>query len=230
MEWYEELDFDENPLTIETKGVGNEDVLKEAFYSIIAGSILIIEGEHGTGKTKVLKEVIKKFGGEGRVAYINCKEMQRELNVEEVITKKNGALGFLFKKYPKNMVLLLDDVEFLSVKNVERIKYFYDSNHLKSVIITTKNYENLKFNDSFKQRIRHLVKMKSISEFEALQVIRDKLGDNILSDRVIKETYKLSGKNMKKFLENCEIICKMYVQNRNLNEEDVKRVLGVRWI
>lgn len=226
MEWYEELDFDENPLSLETKGIGNEEVLKEAFYSIIAGSVLVIEGEHGTGKTKVLKEVIRKFGGEGKVAYLNCREMQRELNVEDVIARKNGLLGFMFKKYPKNMILLLDDVEFLSLKNIERIKYFYDSNHLKSVIITTKNYENLKLNESFKQRVRNVIKVKPVTEFEALQIIRDKLGENILSDRVIKETYKLSGKNMKKFLENTEIICKCYIQNKNLNEEDVKRLLG----
>ena len=61
MEWYEELDFDENPLEIETRYVGNEVLLDEVFYSIISGNILVIEGEKGSGKTRVLKEVIRKF-------------------------------------------------------------------------------------------------------------------------------------------------------------------------
>ena len=86
-----------------------------------------------------MKEVIKKFGGKGDIAFIDCKELDKELNVEKVIINKNGLSGWLFKKYPKNMILLLDNVEFLSNKNMERIKYFYDSNHLRAVIITTKD-------------------------------------------------------------------------------------------
>ena len=124
MEWYEELDFDENPLKKETKFVGNEDALKESYYSIISGNILILEGEEGSGKSKILREIIRQFGGYGRIAYISCKNISTELNIEEILVKKNGILGMLFKHYPKNMILLLDDVEHLSSKNMERIKYF----------------------------------------------------------------------------------------------------------
>ncbi|MBI5797413.1 ATP-binding protein [Candidatus Woesearchaeota archaeon] len=226
MEWYEELDLDENPFSMDTKFFGNDDALKETFYAIISGNILVLEGAEGSGKTKILKEVIRKFGGYGRIAYLNAKEMSRELNVEEVLAKKNGFLGMLFKKYPKNMILLLDDVESLSPKNVERIKYFYDSNHLKAVIIATKSYEKIHFTESFTQRIRKVFALRPLSEFEAVQVVREKIGEQVLSDRVLKETYKLSGRNMQKFLKNCEHVCKVYLaQNKSLNEEDVKRVL-----
>ncbi|MDP3728954.1 MAG: ATP-binding protein [bacterium] len=225
MEWYEELDFDENPLQKETRCVGNEEILKEAYYSIISGNILVIEGETGSGKTKILKEVIKKFGGYGRIAYINAKELQKELNVEEILAKKNGILGWLFKRYPKNMILLLDDVEHLSSRNLERIKYFFDSNHLRSIIITTKSYEKLHLSESIKQRIRKNIQLHSLSEFEAVQVFRDKLGEHILSDRTIKTAYQLSGKNTQKFLNNCEHVCKAYVANKNLTEEDVRKLL-----
>ena len=224
MEWFEELDFDENPLYIETKYHGNEELLNEAFYTIESGNILVIEGEEGTGKTKVLKEVIKKFGGKGDIAYIDCKDLDKELNVEKVIISKNGLSGWLFKKYPKNMILLLDNVEFLNNKNMERIKYFYDSNHLKAVIITTKDSSKLKLNASVVQRIRKITKIKALTEFEAVQVLRDKLGETILSDRIIKEIYKHSNKNIKNFLGNAEKICRVYIDNRNLNEEDVRKL------
>jgi type II secretory pathway predicted ATPase ExeA len=224
MEWFEELDFDENPLYIETKYHGNEELLNEAFYIIESGNILVIEGEEGSGKTKVLKEVIRKFGGKGEIAFIDCKDLEKELNVEKVIINKNGLLGWLFKKSPKNMILLLDNVEYLSNRNMERIKYFYDSNHLKAVIITTKEADKLKLNESIAQRIRKVAKVKPLTEFEAVQVVRDKLGENLLSDRIIKESYKNSNKNMKKFLENTEKVCKVYVENRNINEEDVRKL------
>jgi hypothetical protein len=122
------------------------------------------------------------------------------------------------------MILLLDNVEYLSNRNMERIKYFYDSNHLKAVIITTKEADKLKLNESIAQRIRKVAKVKPLTEFEAVQVVRDKLGENLLSDRIIKEAYKNSNKNMKKFLENTEKVCKVYVENRNINEEDVRKL------
>ncbi len=224
MEWYEELDFDENPLKNETKFVGNEEALKEAYYSIISGNILVIESGEGSGKTKILKEVIRKFGGHGRVAYVCAKALDRELNIEQILIKKNGLLGMLFKKDPKNMILLLDDVEYLNAKNLERIKYYFDSNHLRAVIITTKSFEKLHLSESMKQRIRKVITLHSVSEFEAVQIFRDKMGETILSDRIIKVVYQLSNKNIQKFLNNCEQVCKAYVANKNLTEDDVRKL------
>jgi len=71
MEWYEELDFDENPFAVDSKYVGNEDLLEEVFYSIVSGNIIIIEGGKGTGKTRVMKAIIRKFGGKGKIAYVD---------------------------------------------------------------------------------------------------------------------------------------------------------------
>ena len=225
MEWYEELDFDENQLKKDTRCVGNEEILKEAYYAIMSGNMLVLEGAEGTGKTKILREVIKKFGGYGRIAYVNCAELGKELNVEDVLIKKNGILGWLFKRYPKNMVLLLDNVEHINSRNMERIKYFFDSNHLRSVIITTKDFEKLKFTESIKQRIRKIIQLHSLSDYEAVQVFRDKLGDGILSDRSIKIIYQTSNKNTQKFLNNCEHVCKVYVTNKSISDDDIKRLL-----
>ena len=227
MEWYEELDFDENPLKKNNaRFVGNEEVLKEAYYSIVSGNILVIEGAEGTGKTKLLKEVIRKFGGQGRVAYVSAKAVDKELNIEDILVKKNGILGMVFKRYPKDMILLLDDVEHISPKNIERIKYFFDSNHLRAVLITTRSYENIHLSESIKQRVRKVIAMHPVSEFEAVQIFRDTVGETILSDRIIKVIYQLSNKNTQKFLNNCEQVCKAYVANKNLTEDDVRKLLS----
>jgi replication-associated recombination protein RarA len=221
MEWYEELDFDENPFIADSKYVGNEDLLEEAFYSIISGSIVIVESEPGMGKTRLMKEVVKKFGGKGKLVYINGRNMDKELNVESIIQKKKGWL----RKNPKNMVLLLDDVEHISEKNMERIKYFFDQNYIRAVILATNKPEELKLSDSLKQRVWKNMKMGSLSDYEAVQVVREKIGDEMLSDRIIKTVYKESGKNMKKFMENCEIMCKAFIDNKDIKEEEVKSII-----
>ncbi|MBT4174192.1 AAA family ATPase [archaeon] len=226
MEWYEELDYDENPFEVNTRMVGQENLLDEAYYTIMSGNILVIEGDEGTGKTKLLREVIRKFGGKGKVVYMNSKQIEKELNIEDIVVKKSGFMGWLFKKYPKNMVLLLDDVEKLSEKNNERIKYLFDMNHIKAVIFATKNPNKLNFTESLLQRIRKNMQVETLSDYEAVQVIREKVGNNCLNDRIIKEVYHQSDKNMKKFLENSETVCKAYVDNKEITEKDVNKILA----
>jgi Cdc6-like AAA superfamily ATPase len=228
MEWFEELEFDNNPLTAETKYIGDKNILDEAFYSIISGNMIVIEGKDGKGKTKILREVIKKFGGKGKIAYVNCKKLDKQLNIEDIVTKKNGILGSLFKKQPKNMVLLLDDVEELSERNLERIKYYFDRNYLRAVIIATKDLEALGLNESIEQRIFSTIKLKDLSGYEAVQIFRDKIGDKILTDRALKEVYKLSNNNIKEFLDNCEEICKAHVvdKEKEIKEEDIKAIIS----
>ena len=221
MEWYEELDFDENPFKEDSKYVGNEDLLEETFYSIVSGSIVIVESNEGMGKTRLMKEVVKKFGGRGRLVYINCKNLDKELNVESIIKKKKGWL----RKNPKNMVLLLDDVEHISEKNMERIKYFFDQNYIRAVILATNKPKELNLSDSLKQRVWKHMKIGFLSDYEAVQVVREKIGDEMLSDRVIKEVYKESEKNMKKFMENCETMCKAFIDNKDIKEEEVKNII-----
>ena len=58
-----------------------------------------------------------------------------------------------------------------------------------------------------------------------MQVFRDKLGDGILSDRSIKIIYQTSNKNTQKFLNNCEHVCKVYVTNKSISDDDIKRLL-----
>ena len=221
MEWYEELDFDENPFKNDSKYVGNEDLLEEIFYSIMSGNIIVLEGTKGAGKTRIMKEVVRKFGGKGKIAYINGKNLDKELNVEKIIEKKKG----LFRKHPKNMILLLDDVEHITEKNMERIKYYFDQNYVRTVILSTSKPDELKLSESLKQRVWKNLKMVPLSDYEAVQVFRERVGNEILTDRVIKEVYKESDKNMTKFMENCEIICKAFIDNKEIKEEDVKGIL-----
>jgi len=227
MEWYEELDFDENPFEMDSKFIGNEETLEELFYTIMSGNILIVEGQKGEGKTRLMKEVIRKFGGKGKIAYIDCKSLDRELNVEGLILKKKGW----FRKNPKNMILLLDNVNHITEKNMERIKYYFDQNYIRAAILATDDKENLNLSPSLKQRVWKHITMHPLTDYEAVQVIREKLGSDTMSDRIIKEVFKESEKNMKKFMENTELVCRAYIENKEIKEEDVKRILesGKKW-
>lgn len=225
MEWYEEIEFDENPFKQESKLIGFEDVVNELNYAIVSGSMIFIEGERGSGKTKLLKEAIRKFGGHGKIIYVNGRELHTELNVERLLKNRHGVLGRVFNQKPKGMILLLDDVEHISKRNCERIKYYFDQNYLRSVVFASKSLADAGLSDSVKQRLWKVLRLHELTNYEAVQLVRTKVGNDMLNDRAIKEIFRLSDRNPKKFLENCEKVCKVAAKNKSLTEEDVQAIL-----
>lgn len=225
-EWYREVDFSRNPFKATTKTFGAEDVLEEIFYAIISGNIVILEAEDGMGKTKVLNEARKKFKNKANVIYLGSEQVGNGFNIEEVLKKKAGWFRRLFDIKPKNMVLLLDDVESLTPRNSERIKYYYDQNYLRSVILATKNFGNIAISPSLVHRISRVIRVKPLSDYEAVQLVRNKIGRRLLSDRIIKVIYNLSARNTQRFLKNCEKVCQAAVYNQPITEETVGRLLS----
>ena len=224
-EWYEELDYDENPFTMEGETYGFENLINELDYAVNAGNMVLVEGEEGTGKTKLLKEMIKKYGGFRKIAYVDCKKMEKSLDIETLMKKRNGTLGRILNIKPKNMIVLLDDIDALSEKNCERIKYYYDQNYIRSVIFATRMGQTSIFSDSVKQRINKVLEMKPLSDYEAVQIVRDKVGD-LLSDHLIKEIYSMSDRNLKAFLSNCEKVSAVALKQKQISREELNKILG----
>lgn len=228
MEWYEELDFDENPFldNEDTELIGYEDFIEEINYRIIAGDVLFIEGKEGTGKTALMKRTIDKFKGKGKLVYLNGKKLEDGFNIEEVLIKKQG---WVRKKYPKKMILLMDEVQELSKKNNERLKYFYDQDYLKSIIFASKDLKLVNFTPSLKERVSKTIKLRELTEDEAIETVQRRLRDNpILNEELIKCIFKKSKKNTKDFLINCEAVCKRVVEDgrKEATKEDIGEIFN----
>src|SRR3989344_7559993 len=132
--WYDKLDFETNPFkdNEETELIGYEDLIDEMIYMINSSNIIFIEGKEGSGKTAILKKAINKFRGHGKLVFLDGKKIN-SLNVETTLIDKYGFFGKLFSQMPKDMIILFDDIENLSQKNCERMKYFYDQNYIRSI-------------------------------------------------------------------------------------------------
>ena len=128
------------------------------------------------------------------------------------------------------MILLLDNVNNLSKKNNERIKYYYDQNYLRSVVFTCIRYSRTRFSDSLKDRIgSRIIKLNPLSEGDAIELIRNRIGNSkLLTDELIIEIFRRSQKNPKKLLENCRILAQEIAKkNRNrIKYIDIIRVLN----
>jgi predicted AAA+ superfamily ATPase len=233
MEWYEELDFDENPFDtnptkFSDKMVGVEDVMEDLIYRVNAGSIVFLEGRKGMGKSSILWNVIKRYRGSGRVIYVDCEKLEAKLNIEELIKSKDGFFSRLMGNMPRNMILLLDNVSELSKRNMERIKFFFDEGYIHSAIFTGEAYANVKFSKSLKDRIgRRVITLKDLEPYMAVNLIRNRIGDTeMISDELIEDVYAKSGKSPLTFLENMETLFSQAAEAKKdkITKEDLRSI------
>lgn len=220
--WYKDYGFESNPFEInplndEDRTLFERDnELKEVAYRINSDNMLFIEGAKGKGKTALLKHAINLFKGKGKVIYVDSNAVNKKLNIEQLLV---GAkkVNLSNEKYPKGMILLLDNVDELSRLNNERIKYFFDQGYLKSVIFAGTNYNKVSFSDSIKSRIgNRIIKLKQLSANAAVDLILDRLGtenNGLLSEEIIKYVYEKSNGDLKKLLVNTYLACDYTLKN-----------------
>ena len=215
MKWYQELGYEENPFSVNPKKNLDklymmDNIVEETAYRIKAGSVFVIEGKKGTGKTSVLMTAVRKFGGRKKVVYIDSERLDKELNITHVLQERYGFVGRILNKKPKDMIVLMDNVHELSNKNTERLKYYFDQNYIRSIIFTTTDYNDVKFSDSLRDRIgTRIAKTPEITDGDAVDIIKARIGDDdILNEELIRKIFQYSDNSPGIMLENCTKVAK----------------------
>ena len=229
MSWYENHGYIEDPFSTK-KGAFIEQSIhlngptEELVYSIEAGNMMLIEGNKGTGKTALLFSAIEKFKGERKVIYFDCNT--DEVDIKKLMQNKYRIVGKLLNLMPKGMVLMLDNFKKLNHKELERAKYYYDNNYLRSIIFTGNDSE---LPDNIRDRIgNRIIKLKSLTTSDAVELVRNRLNSlEFLPEKIIKKIYAKSKKDTVSFLESCGKTCKnateageSVVSEKNLGEID----------
>ncbi|MFH1331666.1 MAG: AAA family ATPase [archaeon] len=217
MEWYEELDLDQDPFTDteDTPLIGYEDTIQEIFYRIAAGDMLFIEGKEGSGKTALLRRIIARFRGRGKIIYLDGKKLDKNVNIGETLEKSVGFWNKLLGKQPSNMILLMDDVEEITKKNSERIKYYYDQNQIRAVIFTGTNYRTLNFSESLKDRVSKVIKIKELAEDDSVEIVKARLQNrDVMPEDIIRDLYKKSNKNIKTLMGYCSKVLDLTIRQK----------------
>ncbi len=209
MSWYEKHGYMEDPLNTEKgafidKSVSLQAPSEEIAYNIEAGNLVVIEGAPGTGKTTLLCSTIEKFRGEKKVVYVDCNK--NHVYIKKLLQGKYGILGKLLNLTPKNMVLLLDNFSKLSKKDVERVKYYYDNNHIRSIVFAGDSTE---LPDNVLDRVgNRIIRLKPLTADDAIALVKNRLGSlDFLPEKVVRQIYQKSGSDARIFLEKCRKAC-----------------------
>ena len=234
--WWRKLGFYTNTFTIrpapfDNKVFGQNQVLEDLYYKIPAGTMSFIEGKLGTGKTTIMKNLITKFRGRGKVIYFSCNRIDTELNIEDLLKGRYGFWGRMFGMMPKDMIVLLDEAQQLSSVNTERIKYFFDQGNIKSVVFTGTDYSNTNLHESIKERIGQdgLFKIKELTDDQAVAFVRNRIGNiSTVNDSIIKKVWHLTGRNPRRLLQRLDKVFRYAVENMEseINEEHLTKIFA----
>jgi len=222
LNWYNKLGFSKdpfeiNPFVLDTKFLKYDAELEELVYFLKSSAGVILEGPDGSGKSSTLKEVIKILQADKKEKYIliNGKELSLNQNIEIKILQKRTALQKVLGLKPKNIILVLDNADYLTNENFERIKYYYDEEIIKSFVFATANYHRLLMSESLKKRIgRRIIRLRKPSSKDAIIIVKTRMDKKlILEDRTILKVWEYSKHNIKMHLVNIASLLKNMVEN-----------------
>ncbi len=232
MAWYYKYGYNENPFEYDALKADDELInydkeLVKLLYWVESGSAIIIKGPGGSGKTRLAKEVIRKFRGYGKVVYIDGSKIDKDFNVAKALMKNQSFIKKQLGLFPKDVVLIFDNAQSLSNKAYKKLQYFFDQGNILSMVFLTRNHKELEMPLSLHDRIgSKILKTKPLTKKQAVEVVKERMYQPFLSDKNIRDIQKRSG-NFQSFLNNLEVVAKYMVENdlRSCNINTVKKAL-----
>jgi replication-associated recombination protein RarA len=230
--WYQQLGYFNNPFSIKPGAfhdelVGPQEIITKVTQILSEGGVCFVIGEYGAGKTTLMKRIIGQFKGEKKVIYYSCNRKEGLIDFNSLLIGKNWFTRF-FKVKSENMILLLDEVQDLNLKEQEDLVELYREKKFKSIALITKDKSDIQLSNELILLIENnFFQMRNLSLKEAINLVRSRIGPNdFFPDRIIRSIHKLSS-NPRAILENCEDVCRYAIQE-GAKEVDIKHFKALK--
>ncbi len=213
--WYWRLGFSSNPFSIKPAALTSEVVgrqLRPILEKVESGSVQFIEAPLGSGKTTILKGIISQFKGKKKLIYCSCITGE-SLEVRELI--KNATIqGRLFGGLSTSMIILVDEAQNISIEDSRAITELMASGNIKSAAFFGTQYDKSSLTEELNNSLNgNVTVLSTLSPEEAVELARHRIGSlKLLPDYVIREVYARSNCNPRRFLQNCEELCRNAVE------------------
>lgn len=230
--WYKKLGFYNNPFSIKPGMYDNELVAYDMpfiYKKIEKGEILFLEGEYGTGKTTILKNIITQFRGKNKIIYYSF-NTESGFDLNKLLDGANTAIRRVAGLKVKNVIMLLDEVHTMKSADAKRLLRPYKDGVVKSIIFVSHDYGLTNFPEDYEPLLKgNIIRTVDLTSKEAVALIRRRIGNiDLLTDNMISKVFMLSGKNPRRLLEFSEDVCRYAVEIGDLKVTDyhVDEVLG----
>lgn len=213
MNWYKKFGFNQNPLSIKPSEkfelfFDNKSLLEDVINAISKRENLVLKGSLGTGKTSVLKRIIKKFRGDRKLYYYNAFSASSPLDFERVLKKAGGFFSRLFNIKSREVILFIDEASHLTDENIKELKK-YLGEYLKSVVLASSD-SNYEVPEELKENFGKTINFGNFTQKDAYNIIKNRLGEDkykkIFKESDIKSIYQKS-ETPREFLLKCDSFC-----------------------
>lgn len=229
--WFRKEGFFSNPFSIKPAVFHDEVVgyqLEPVFEKMDEGTVLFVEAPIGTGKTTILKHIVRRYGGKHKLIY-HSHTHSESLDVKKLI-RGASFLGRVLGKMPKDMLLLLDEASDLTLDDNKTVLSFLESGNLKSVVYFGTEYLAKRHPPELKRMLNgNVIRFYKLSPEQAVEIVRKRIGQlPLINDDVIKQTFVRVNYSPRKLLQACEDLCRTAVARsaKQVTPEHVESVLG----
>jgi len=230
--WFEELKYRKNPFSIkpqsQTQLLGRDSIFSQILAAVRDGRFIVVEGDFGTGKTTLLKKLIKRFGGLRKVIYLSCNRLTGPLDVNRLLWDRFGAVTRVLRIKSRHMILLLDEAQYLSEQDIRNLRQYHQDGYLRSVVFVTHDKRELNLPAAVAMTLKDTTfSLRELSVDDAIELVRARIGAHPLMTDIIIERIYSRDRRIRPFLKNCETFMRhMLAQKRKVaKESDVDRVL-----
>ncbi|MEK6942117.1 MAG: hypothetical protein AABW85_04645 [archaeon] len=208
--WYQKFGYPFDPLSIKptTELVAREKEIEILSENAVSGSIVILSGDAGLGKTSLLRAVEKNFEKDKgfRVKYVSLldgfAEVKKACSPPGLFESALVWIGFLGKQ---KKILLVDECQLMQFHQAENLRNLFDCDNIHSIVLSSGEKNNLNLSLSFKKRVGEQLSLPRLSVGELKKMLKKRLnGVNPLSGETVDYIAKISDGNPRQFLMNCK--------------------------
>ncbi|MBI2597817.1 MAG: hypothetical protein HYW50_01335 [Candidatus Diapherotrites archaeon] len=211
--WYQKFGYNFDPLSIKPSAelVAREKELVYLSENIVSGSIVLLQGEAGLGKTSLLKALEKNFkeDKELNVKYVSLLDgfagIKKRFLAPNILESFLFLLGFWKKK---KHILLVDECQLLTFNQAEGLRNMFDTDQVHSMVMACGEKNSLNLSLGFKRRISDHLLLSELSVEQLKLLLKKRFSKtNPLHEETVDYLAKASEGNPRQFLLNCKKVC-----------------------
>ena len=213
MFWYEKFGWSTDPFsTRPNENLVGLDKEKNALLNYVhSGTISILTGPTGTGKTSLLLWTERQLAKtQFTTIAMNCVEdCAKDVILRKIKSRRGIRDKILFRKYPKNAILLLDESQNLSRDAAEQLKLLWDSKKIHSITLASIESNLSNATGSFADRFRgQIISIPALSSLDIISLIKLRVGDTTPFDPgALSAIVERSHDIPRRVLELCRTVC-----------------------